>query len=439
MTKHMMRRRTALTTLSLGLLASCSTAKPKIPGAQVPVLPDTGALAVAVDAPAVTLPPAHALASWPQQLANAAHAPGNVAGPTGLAVHWTALVGMGGGFRQPLLASPLLAQDLVFAMDANAAVSAFSVATGHPVWHASTRPKHATEQNIGGGMAYGSGRLYVSTGYGELIAMAAGNGKVLWRQKLDFPPRTAPMIAGSLVALIVQNDLLLTFDAESGTPGWRFTGAVGTPGSAAVAVTGAPAFADGILVAGFASGTLAALNANSGTPIWEQSYASAFGQASSLDFSDIVGAPVIAKGVVYAISLGATVMAVDLHSGAKVWTHNATGTQPFCLAGDFAFVLDHNQTLFAIHADDGLVSWVLQMPLFHNMKKKTGPLQWAGPVMVNGQLVLTSSRGEIAFVDALQGRIKSTTKLVAPADLPPIAAGGLLLQLTRNGTLTAYS
>jgi outer membrane protein assembly factor BamB len=440
MTKYMMRRRTALTTLSLGLLASCSTPKPKIAGLQVPVLPDTGDLAVSANAPGVSLPPAQSLASWPQPLANAAHAPGNVAGPTGLSVRWGSSVGMGGGFRQPLLASPVMAQGMVFAMDANAMVSAHSAVDGSRLWHASTRPPHATEQNIGGGLAYDSGRLFVSTGYGQLIAMEAGNGKVLWRQALEFPARTAPMVAGSLVALISQNDLLLTFDAHSGTPGWRFTGELGTPGRTAVAVTGAPAFADGIVVAGFASGMLAALDANSGTPVWEQSYASSFGQASSLDFSDIVGAPVIANGVVYAISLGDTVMAVDLHSGAKVWSHNASGTQALCLAGDFAFVLDHTQTLYAIHTDDGLVSWALQMRLFHNMKKKTGPVEWAGPVLVNGMLVLTSSDGEIAFVDAVQGVLKTTAKLAGKAaDLPPIAAGGLLLQLTRDGKLTAYS
>jgi outer membrane protein assembly factor BamB len=436
----MMRRRTALTTLSLGLLASCSTPAPKIAGLQIPVLPDTGDLAVSANAPGVTLPPARALPSWPQPLANAAHAPGNVAAPTGLSVRWSTSVGMGGGFRQPLLASPVMAQGMVFAMDANAMVSAHAAVDGRRLWHAPTRPPHTTEQNIGGGLAYDNGRLYVSTGYGQLIAMEASNGKVLWRQTLEFPARTAPMVAGSLVALISQNDLLLTFDAHSGTPGWRFTGQLGTPGSTAVAVTGAPAFADGIVVAGFASGMLAALDANSGTPVWEQSYASSFGQASLLDFSDIVGAPVIANGVVYAISLGDTVMAVDLHSGAKVWSHNASGTQALCLAGDFAFVLDQTQTLYAIHTDDGLVSWALQMRPFHNMKNKTGPVQWAGPVLVNGMLVLTSSDGEIAFVDAVPGVLKTTAKLAGKAaDLPPIAAGGLLLQLTRDGKLTAYN
>ncbi len=439
MTKNMMRRRTALT-LSLGLLAaSCSKPKPAIIGTQVPVLPDTGGLNVSAEAPPVSLPPAAALADWPQLLGNAAHSPGNAAGPLDLGKHWMALVGQGGGFRQPLLASPILANGQVFTMDANAVVSAFSAADGSRVWRTVTRPKGVSEPNIGGGIGYDQGRIYASTGYGELLALDAGTGKVIWRQGLDFPTRTAPMIAGGLVALIVQNDLLLTFDAASGAPGWRFTGQVLQDSGATAAISGAPAFADGILVAGFASGLLAALDANSGTPLWEQSLAAASGQTSSLDFSDIVAAPVIAGGVVYALGLGNTAMAVDLHSGAKVWTHSASGSQPFCLSGGFAFLLDNTQTLTAIHADDGLVSWSLQMPAFGNMKKKTEPVLWAGPVLVNGTLVLTSSHGEIAMVDAVAGALKSTAKLAGPADLAPIAAGGLLLQLTRDGKLTAYS
>jgi outer membrane protein assembly factor BamB len=438
MTKNMMRRRTALT-LPLGLLASCSTPKPKIVGTQTPVLPDTGALDVAVDAPPVSVPPAVGLDSWSQPLANAAHMPGNAAGPTGLSPHWTASAGAAGGLRQPLLASPLLVDGQVFTMDADAVVMAFSVSDGSQDWRRVTRPKHATEQNIGGGIAYDSGKIYASTGYGELLALDAGSGKILWRQTLDFPARTAPMIAGGLAAVVVQNDLLLTFDAGTGTPGWRFTGTVGDTSGAAVGITGAPAYADGILVAGFSSGTLAALDANSGTPVWEQSLASSFGQASSLDFSDIVAAPVIANGVVYAVGLGNTAIAVDLHSGAKVWTHSAAGTQAFCVAGDFAYLLDKTQTLFAIHTDDGLVRWSLQMPLFHNMKHKKGPQTWVGPVMVNGALLLTNSFGEIAMADPVAGTITTISKLAGPADMTPIAAGGLLIQLTRDAKLTAYA
>jgi outer membrane protein assembly factor BamB len=434
----MMPRRTALT-LSLGLLASCSTPKAKIIGLQVPVLPVVNGMDVAVDAPPVTVPPAVALADWPQALGNAAHAPGNAAGPDGFAPRWHASAGTGAGYRQPLQASPLLAAGQVFTLDANAAITAFDAKDGGRNWHMLTRPKHHSEQNIGGGIAYDSGRLYASTGYGELLALDAQSGKILWRQPLDFPPRTAPMVAGGLVAVVVQNDLLLTFDAISGTPGWRFTGSAVANTGAAVALTGAPAFADGIIVAGFSSGTLAALDANSGTPLWEKSLTSSYGQASPLDFSDIVAAPVISGGVVYAIGLGNTAMAVDLHSGAAVWTHSASGTQAFCLVGGFAYLLDKSQTLYAIHADDGLVCWALKMPGFKNMKNKKGPILWTGPVMVGGVLLLTNDLGEMALVEPVNGSIGSTVKLEGPADMTPIAADGLLVQLTRDARLTAYA
>ena len=73
----MMRRRTA-TTLMLGLLASCSTPKAKIIGKQIPVLPETGGLEIAQDAPQVSVPAPVALDNWPQLLANAAHLPANL-------------------------------------------------------------------------------------------------------------------------------------------------------------------------------------------------------------------------------------------------------------------------------------------------------------------------------------------------------------------------
>jgi outer membrane protein assembly factor BamB len=435
-------RRAALTLPAAAGLAACATKKPAITGTQIPVLPDAVGLVPDAHAPPVTLPAPVVLTSWPQLFANADHAPGNVAGPSGLSQAWRAQIGTPGGYRQPLVCSPVVANGTVFTMDADANVSAFSAASGHRLWRCSTRPKHFTMTNIGGGIGYDSSTgtpiLYASTGFGELLAIDPESGKFIWRQKLDFPARSAPSIGGGIVAVCIQNDLLLTFDAASGTPGWRFTGTVaGSPTS--VALTGAPAIDSGLIAAGFSSGTLATLNVDSGTPFWEQSLASAYGQASSLDFSDIVGAPVIAGGVVYAASLGQTMMAVDLRSGDKVWTRDASGSEAFCAAGGFVFVLDLADTLAAIHADDGLVSWALELPVYKNPKKKKGPKTWNGPVMVNGQLMLTSTLGDLITVDPVAGAISSTQKLAGPADLPPIAVDGQLLVLTRDATLTAYS
>lgn len=439
----MMRRRAATASLlSFGLLTACTThKKPPIIGEQIPVLPGGDDMKIAAKPPAVSLPPAAALAEWPQPLANAAHAPGNVSAPLNFQAQWRADIGTPGGVRQPLAASPVIAAGKVFTMDADAVIRAFSLAEGKLLWHAYTRPKHASEQNLGGGIAHGGGKLYASTGYAELRAYDPGSGTLLWQQPLDLPARSAPLVADKLVAVLLQNDLLLTFDAATGTPGWRFDGSGAQFSGTAAAVAGPPAFADGIIAAGFSNGLLAGIDANSGTPIWEQSLAASFGQAGQFALSDIVASPVIAGGVVYAINAGNTMMAVDLHSGAKVWTHSASGRQPLCLAGGFAFVLDNAQTLYAVHADDGLVSWALPLPLYAKPKKKQDPISWAGPLLVNGQLLLVSDHGSAALVDPVAGALRNVVKLRggAVADMAPIAAGGLLLQLTRDAKLTAYA
>ncbi len=441
----MMRRRLMLTGSLAAMtgLAACGTKKQAIPGVQIPVLPQANVLAVSDNAPAVTVPAAVPVGDWPQMLASPTHAPGNIAGPTGMKQAWRASIGAPGGPRQPLSASPIAAAGLVFTMDSNNAVTAFSATDGTQKWRLVTRPKHLTVQSLGGGIAYdagtGNGIIYASTGYAELLAIDAAAGSVIWRQPLDFPARSAPTVAGGVVAVLIQNDLLLTFDPASGTPGWRYLGRINTT-PISVAVSGAPAFSAGIMVAGFSSGTLAALDVNSGTPIWQQSMASSYGVASPLAFSDIVAPPVIADGVAYAIGLGDTALAIDLHSGAKVWERDTTGTQAIYLAGGFAYLLDIEQQLAAIHADDGLVSWIIQMPNFRNMKKKKGDAQtWNGPIMLNGQLVFTSNLGNLITVDPTTGALGPMVKLKGPADLPPIIAGGAALVLTRDATLTAYS
>ncbi len=438
MTNTMMRRRTALSGLGLALLTACATKKPPIAGTQIPVISADTGMDVAVDAPPVALPAASPLASWPQSLAGPAHAPGNIAAPLNFKPLWRTDAGEPGGYRATLLAPPLIAGGQVFTMDSDANVRAYSATDGSRAWHTNTQPKHVSLHNMGGGIAYDSGRIYASTGYGEVLALDAASGKILWRQTLLLPARSLPLVAGGLVAVVIYNDILLTFDANTGSPGWRFSGNAGQPSGAAVGITGAPAYADGIIVAGFSTGMLAGIDANSGTPLWEQSLAAGYGQASALDFSDIVASPVISNGVVYALNLGDTFMAVDLHSGVKVWTKGASGTQAPAAAGGFLFLLDGLQTLYAIHQDDGLVSWSLQLPAYKKPKSKTDPILWAGPVLINGQLVLSNDHGEIALVDAVAGKLTQKAKLGAPADMPPIAAAGMVLQLTRNAKLTAY-
>ena len=55
-----------------------------------------------------------------------------------------------------------------------------------------------------------------------------------------------------------------------------------------------------------------------------------------------------------------------------------------------------------------------------------------------GRLILTSSEGQIAYVNPADGSIQATVDTRAPFSLPPVVANNTLYTLDDSGRLTAY-
>lgn len=428
---------------SLALLAGCSifskTKKPPIPGAKIPVLPPHSPLDVTGNAPAVTLPSTTPAMIWPQAGGNAAHDPGVSALPARVTAAWRRDIGAGATYRRSLHTDPVVAGGKVFTMDANGEIDAFDLAAGRRLWRKSMRPKHDSSFAFGGGLAVDGGVLYVATGFSELRALDPANGAVHWSKPLDQPVRSAPTIGGGRIYLILLDNTLRAFDTKTGDFAWRFP----TGGSTnSMAGAGAPAYSDGVVVAGFGTGVLAGVNAATGSALWEQSLAAGYDQTNPLDVSSIVANPVIADGLAIATGLAGTTVAFDLRSGRRIWGYSAGGGETPAVAGDWLFLLTDDQRLAAIHIPDGEVAWVTDLPVYENPKKEKSQIAWHGPLVAGTGLLLTGSNRRMIVVDARTGKLLTSPRdglaLNGRADLAPIAAASTLFVLTRNAVLTAY-
>ena len=163
--------------------------KKPLPGKREPVLGATHGLSVDESAGKVVLPQAVRNAAWPQAGGNPAHLMGHLAANERLAQAWTADIGSGGGYRQKIMAQPVVAEGVVYTMDSNAVVSAFDLATGRRRWRLDTRAKDDDSTNIGGGLAVDQGILYAVNGLAELVAIDAVSGAIKWRTVLGAPAR----------------------------------------------------------------------------------------------------------------------------------------------------------------------------------------------------------------------------------------------------------
>ena len=406
---------------------------PPLPGTRINVMASSSALVVDPTlTEAVTLPSPVTGLEWPQQGGNAAHDPGISALAPQLTQLWSADIGEGTAYRQRIPCPPVVAAGSVFTMGADGTVSAFDIQNGANIWSASIRPKHSRSLNVGGGISYADGHVFAATGLGEIICFDAKSGTIRWRQPLGVPARSGPTISGGHIFVSLIDSSMVGIDGQTGRTIWSHqasnpqTSVLGLP---------APAVAGSIVVAGFGSGDLLALNTDSGDVLWTDNLGATGTGLSEL--SAIVGLPVIDQGRVFVGSLGGIVLSLDLPTGRRLWERDFATDQTSWVAGDWVFQLSTDQQLAALSAATGQVKWARQLPPFKNMKKLTQPIYWWGPVLAGSSLVLVSNNKQLATVNPITGEITNIIPLPSPAAAPPIAAQGKVFVTLGSGDLLA--
>jgi outer membrane protein assembly factor BamB len=410
--------------------------KTNLPGKRENVFADRRGLVVTEGAPKVVLPPAVRNAAWPQPGGNPAHLMGHLAANDRLAEAWKSDIGEGGGLRAIIMAQPVVLNGVVFTMDSDAEVSAFNLADGKRLWRVDTKPKDPGDStNVGGGLAADGTTVYAINGLLQLVALDAATGKEKWRHDLGVPGRSGPMVADGRVFVTTIDDRLFAFTAADGRQLW--THQATTP---VTSMLGKPAAAyyQGLVVAGFGSGELACLRADSGSIVWTDSLGASQGRATVADFLSIRGLPVVANGLVYAVGMGGLLICNDVPTGRRVWDRQIAGEDTPYIAGDWMFIISAQQELAAIDINDGRITWITQLPRWDDPDKKKHTLTWYGPLLVSDRLIVTGSSQDALSVSPYTGEILGHIELSeAAAPFAPVVAGGTVLLVTNDARLIA--
>jgi outer membrane protein assembly factor BamB len=381
------------------------------------------------------LPDPAPLADWPQAGGNPSHAVGNPALETPLTQVWSADLGAGDDDGRQILSGPVVAGGRVYAMDAEARVSAFDLGSGRRIWQVDLEPEDEDDGYFGGGVAFDSGRLYVTTGFARIYALNADTGETLWEAHAPAPIRAAPAVADGRLFAVTLDNQLLALSTEDGREIWTHAGlteATGIVGGASPAISGS------IVVAPYSSGEIFAMRVENGRVLWSESLSPVERFSAISTLSDIAGRPVIDRDLVFATSHAGRSVAIELRRGAPAWELNAGGTADPWIAGDTIFLVTADQNLVAVSRSDARVRWIQQLVRYRNEEEKTGLISWAGPVLAGGQLYVVGSNGEMLAIAPADGSVATRYDLPAGSRIAPVAAGGLLLVVTQAGQLVAY-
>ncbi len=385
----------------------------------------------------VVLPPQRANPEWGQAGATASKSYGHLALAETPAKVWTAQIA-GSSNRVRLAASPVVGGNKLFAEGTDGVIKAFDKATGAPIWsiqNDETMTKDMRPSAFGGGVSYEAGKLYATNGVGEVRAINAETGEVLWKVKPAGPLRGSPTIAFGQLFVMTQDNQIISLNINDGSLVWDESGSNTQSGVFGVA---APSAGQGTVIAGYSSGELSAYRYENGRTLWSDALARTNISTTVGSITDIDADPIIDSGRVYALGQGGRMAAYELVTGQRIWELNLAGISTPAIAGEWIFTLTDDARLLAIARSTGRVRWITQLQRYKDEEDKKGPIFWTGPVLAGGQLWVASSRGEMWKVSAGEGSAALFADIGQPVSLPPIVADGYLYLLDDSGTLHAW-
>ena len=452
--------RTFRTSLIFALMLSVSAcgvfkkAKPKTPvlGNRVPILVTESSADVdpTLAGIEVLLPLQIVNESWNQPGGNTSKSLGHLglgANPTRV---WTAKIEASSNNRARFAAAPVVAGGKLFVVDIRARLHAFDAATGQELWTVFVGDEKDSKGGtsfwtgestgvsgalFGGGVSVEGDRAYATNGLGDVVAVNVADGSTIWRKRPGGPLRGAPTLFNGNVYVVSQDNQLFALRGTDGNVEWTESGTLEVSGVFGVA---APSGGQGTIVAGFSSGELDAYRYENGRPLWQDALSRTSISTSVATLSDIDASPVIDQGRVFAIGSGGRMVALELLTGQRVWEINAGGISTPWVAGEWVFAVTDDARLLCVSRTNGRVRWATQLQRYKSVKKKKGAIGWRGPVLAGGRLVVVSSEGDIAYVNATDGTVQQTVEHGERLSLGPVVANNTLYLLDDKGRITAW-
>ena len=290
------------------------------------------------------------------------------------------------------------------------------------------------DESVGGGISAANGKLFVTSGLGVVEALDAQTGASVWRKRLATPMHSAPTISNGRLFAVSDDNELFAINAANGEVLWTYQGIVE---SARMLTSPSPAVFEDVVIAPFASGELVAMRVQNGVVLWQDALSSSGRLTPLSSLNDIASGPVIADGYVIATAQSGVISAFDLRNGQRIWTQPAGALGYPWVAGDFVYTVTTGGEVACLSKISGAVVWTRQLQAFKNEKKRKERIAWAGPLLVGDTLLTVSSRGVAVELNPYNGEINREYKIGDPVFVAPIVANQTVYILNDKAKLLA--
>lgn len=334
---------------------------------------------------------------------------------------WSMSVGDGhdGDF---LYLAPLNTGEIIYAASADGELYAVEAETGKVVW------ERELDDRVFSGLGGDGQQLYLTTRDAALVALSRADGSELWRQSLPTEVLSAPQSNGSLVVAHTIDGKVLAHDAATGERRWQYDGTVPVLSMRGAA---APLVGGDVVIASFASGRLIALTADSGQPIWQYEVGQPQGRTELERLVDITGQPLVLESAIMAVGYQGKLALVDIRTGQEIWSRRASSLYPPMIGGGEIYLASANGDLVALRGSDRRELWT---------QDRLSWRQLTQPMVYNDYLVVGDFEGYLHALSREDGELVAQLEFDDEGIRVPAQrlANGNLLVFGNSGRMTVF-
>jgi outer membrane protein assembly factor BamB len=315
---------------------------------------------------------------------------------------------------------PSIDGNKLFTAGVKGRISAFDSQTGNTLWQVDSKLP------VRGGPGSGEGLVLVGTADAEVVAFSQADGSERWRARVSSEVLAAPQIAKGVVVARSIDGRIYGLNAADGKRLWIYDSKVPV---LSLRGASAPVIEGNGLVAGLADGKLVALRLSDGAQIWETAISVPRGRTELERMVDIDSEPLIADGVVHAVTYQGNVATVALENGRGLWRREMSSSAGLAADKQLLFVTDDNDAVWALDRRSGNSFWKQDKMSY---RKLTAPAVYKDYVLV-GDL-----EGYIHVMSKRDGSFVARSRLgSAPIHAAPIVKGDIIYVYSSDGRVTA--
>jgi len=285
----------------------------------------------------------------------------------------------------PIVSTPAVANGTLYFVSSRGSLAALDISTGKPKWVLPTEYERKFEaKNLHGyapaaqtipdafdlflsSPAVADGKVFFGSGDGNIYAADAESGVLQWKFHTGDVVHASPAVVNGTVYIGSWDSYLYALDAATGQLRWSLKTGEDNTIHNQVGFQSSPAVVNGVVYVGCRDAHVYAVDAATGQRKWDYPTSKSW----------VVGTPAVRDGVVYVgTSDSSRFMALDASTG-RLRGNFAAGSYVFssaAIAGNLLYVGDTNGKLYAIDAKTLKLAWE-----FQTEASKKDPLKLLNP------------------------------------------------------------